>query len=139
MPDRISLNGAAVDLSPRVINSSTVAGSPAAGSITTIATITITADLVVASGILLVGWAAFTVGTNGISALLGIRRTNTTGTIVGAGNAATVVAANLANLSVFGFDIGATLPGQVYVLTLTVGSGSAVSTVSAAQLTAVVI
>lgn len=135
----ITRSALGLDLSARFYHTETVSASPAAGSITTIATLTIPANIAAVSGVYLLGWAAFTAGTNGISALLGIRQTNTTGSVVGAGNAATVVAANLYEQNVQGFDASPTLPGQVYVLTLTIGSGSASSIVSACSLIAVVV
>jgi hypothetical protein len=61
------------------------------------------------------------------------------GTVVAATGATTAVAANLGSLSVRGFDTGATMPNQVYVLTMIVASGSASSTVSAAHLIATLI
>ena len=83
--------------------------------------------------------AAFTAGTNAVSAKLDIRQTNTTGTLIATTGAQTVVATDLYASTVLGFDTGAVTPGQVYVLCLTMGSGSATSTVSAVYFEAVLI
>lgn len=128
-----------IDLSPRVQRSTTVAASPAASSETTICTLTVSGNIAVSTGILLFGWAAFTVGASGVSVNLKLRQTDTSGTTVAATGAVTYTAADLGSLSLQGFDTAGVLPGQVYVLTMTVASGAASSTVSACQLTAVVL
>jgi hypothetical protein len=48
-------------------------------------------------------------------------------------------AADLVSYSISGFDTGTVMPGQVYVLTVTVANGSAPSTVSAASIVAIVV
>lgn len=139
MPQPIRSSIIGVDLSARFQSTQTVAASPSAGTETTIATLTLTnfGDIALVTGVRLEGWAAFTVGTNGVSANLKIRQTSSSGTTVVASGATTVTAANLVEMSVKGLDL---LPGVgVYVLTLTVGSGSAASTVSALDLRAVLI
>jgi hypothetical protein len=82
----ISVVADRIDFSNRWFTTKTVVASPAAGSITTIASITLSQSLVVVTGIQLWGWC------------------------------------------------GLALPGATYVLCLTIGSGSAASTVSAVQL-----
>lgn len=139
MPPPIQTSSPFIDLSARFKRTTTVGASPSAATETIIATLTITEDLVIVAGIQLVAWAAFTVGTNGVSANLKIRQTNASGSTIAASGATTQTAANLATLSAHGFDTGATLPGQVYVATLTVASGSAASTVSALFLGATII
>jgi hypothetical protein len=79
------------------------------------------------------------VGTNGVTGLFEIRKTTNTGTLVGTTGALTVVATNLRSDSCIGIDTSPTLPGQVYVLALTVGSGSAGSTVGFVRLAALVV
>lgn len=137
----IGISGSNVDLSKRIVQSSTVAASPSAASETTICTLTVSSNLAVVSGIMLWGWAAFTVGTSGTACNLKIRQTNTSGTTLGATGATTggISATNLVDMNVQGFDTAAVLPGQVYVLTLTVTGGAAASTVSACQLFALVL
>jgi hypothetical protein len=141
MPPAIPIHMSAqgIDLSGRVFRSATVVASPAAGSETTIATLTIGDNLALGLGVVLAGFAAFTVGTSGVSANLKLRQTGTSGTTVKATGATTVTAANLVSQSVLGLDTAAALPGQVYVLTLTVGSGAAESTVSAVTLLAIAV
>jgi len=139
MPEAIRLSADAIDLTPRVLRTATVVASPATTAETTVASLTISRDLSFTLGVVLFGYAAYTVGTAGVSVVVRIRRTNTTGTIIKASGAATRVAANLEADSIVGVDTGPTLPGQVYVLTMTVASASAESTVSAVELVAVVV
>jgi hypothetical protein len=123
------------------VSSTTVAASPSAATETTICTITIPANAAVTTGIQLQGWAAFTVGTSGTACNLKIRQTNTSGTTISATGATTggIAAANLVDMNTQGLDTAGVLPGQVYVLTLTVTAGAAASTVSACQLTALIV
>lgn len=134
----IVISGANVDLAKRFFQSQAVAASPSAATETTICTLTISSNLTSATGIQLQGWAALTVGTSGTACNLRIRQTNTSGTVVAASGATTggITAGNLVTLDVQGLDTAGVLPGQVYVLTLTVTGGAAASTVSACQLTA---
>lgn len=132
----ITLNGGHVDMSSRIVASTTVVGSPALAAETTVATVSIPSNVTLGLGVLLFGFVAFTVGTSGVSATVQIRRTNTGGTAIVTSGATTVVAANLIARDVLGLDTGPTLPGQVYVLDLTIGSGGAVSTVSSVALIA---
>ena len=139
MPAPIDYSSALVDLSQRFQGTSTVVASPADATETIIASLTIAdfGNLTVTSGIRLHGFAAFTVGTNGVTANLRIRQTDASGTIVKATGAVIAVATNLLAMNVLGADAA---PGiGTYVLTLTVGSGSAASTVSAVHLSATVI
>ncbi len=128
------------DLSKRFVASTTVVASPAAAAETIIASITISEPEAIAAGILLSGWAAFTVGTNGTAVRLRIRRTNVAGTVVADTGALTggVAAAALMAQDVEGVDQPAASQGDVYVLTLQVTGGSAASTVSAVSLKAIV-
>jgi len=135
----IALDGAEVDLSRRFLESHAVVASPSAGTITTICTLTVGDAIPVQKGIFLEAFAAYTVGTNGVSGLLQIRQTNTAGTVIASTGALTVVATNLVSAACQGMDTAAVVPGQVYVVCLTVGSGSATSTVSAVSLFATVV
>lgn len=137
-PEPIKVDSTNVDLSQRFRRSNTVVASPAAAAETIIATITITADLAIATGVSLEGWAAFTVGTAGVSTQLRIRQTNVAGTVKADTGALTggIVAAALVAQDVMGLDTAPVLPGQIYVLTLQVASANAASTVSAVFLAA---
>lgn len=139
MPVPIRDTAAGLDLTPRVFTSTTVAASPAGSTETTVCTLTVTGDIAALAGVLLMGFVAFTIGTSGTAISAQIRRTNTLGTSVVSSGAVQGTAANLTERQVIGFDTGAAIPGQVYVLTLTVTGGAAASTVSAATLVAVVI
>lgn len=135
----IKVGGSVVALGERVFQTATVAASPAAATETVIATLTLSEDLVLSEGVLIVGYCAFTVGASGVSANVRLRRASVAGTIVKASGAVTVTAAELYDRTVAAFDTGATLPNQVYVLTLEVGSGAAESVVSAVTLTALAV
>jgi hypothetical protein len=135
----IRYDAAALDLSPRVFHTTTVAASPTGSTITDIATLTITGDIASTKAVYLFAQASWTVGTNGVTGLFEIRKTTNTGTLVGTTGALTVVATNLRSDSCIGIDTSPTLPGQVYVLALTVGSGSAGSTVGFVRLAALVV
>jgi hypothetical protein len=139
MPAPIQQNILNHDLSARIQQYKTVDASPALAAETVIATLTLAdfGNISVVSGIKLEGWAAFTVGTSGVSATMRIRQTNVSGTVIVTSGALTVAAASLVSVSVNGFDAA---PGiTAYALTLQIGSGAAVSTVSALQLAAMVV
>lgn len=127
------------DLSPRVQTYTTVDASPAGSTETVIATLDLLGfgDLAVTSGILLFGWAAFTVGTSGDGVELQIKQTDASGTAIAATGLVTETAADLDEITVGGFDAGAGV--ESYALTMTVHSGAAASAVSALMLAAVVV
>jgi hypothetical protein len=141
VPDPIKLSSALVDLSARFKRTTAIVGSPALAAETIIASLTIADDLVVAQGVRVEGWAAYTVGTSGTAATLRLRQTNVAGTVVATTGALTggIAAAALVAQDVAGFDAAPVLPGQIYVMTLQVTAGSAASTVSAVLLTATII
>ncbi len=139
MPEPLHLSAAGLDLSPRVFRDATVDGSPAAAAETTIANIAIPDDLAVTEGVLLIGYVAWTVGTAGVSGRFRLRRDSIAGTTIKDSGLTTRVAAELNHDTIVGFDTTPTLPNEVYVLTLIVGSASAESTVSAVELVAIVI
>lgn len=141
MPLPISIDASHIDLSPRVFTSTAVAGSPATNAETTVCTLTCTGDLASTLGVVIVGTVSFTVGTSGASAQVKIRRTGTSGTTVLDTGALTggIAATNLVSYTVAAFDSAGFINGRVYVMTLTIGSGAAVSTVSQASLVALVV
>lgn len=122
-----------IDLSQRIAGSTTVVASPTDNTETIIASVTTPGGLSYATGCFVVAFAAFTIGTSGVSGNLKIRQTSVTGTTItatGAVNAGVWAATQLTELVAWGLD---TAPGdsQVYKATLTVASGAAASTVSA--------
>lgn len=129
-----------LDLSPRIATNVTVAGSPAAASITSICALTFPgfASLALATGVQLDGWCALTVGTAGVTAKLDIRQTGVAGAVIATTGLLTVVAANLVSFSIKGIDT-TPLAAGVWIMALTIGSGAAVSTVSAVELVATAI
>jgi hypothetical protein len=139
VPQPIQVSGEHVDLSPRVVQSTAVTGSPAGAVETIVATSPALGDLAAALGVLILATLTYTVGTSGVSAIYRIRRTNAAGTAIFTSGANTVAAGNLVTATIIGLDTGPTLPGQVYVATLTIGSGAAASTVSAVPIVAVAI
>jgi hypothetical protein len=141
MPRPINEAADAIDLRPRLVVSTAVVASPAAAAETIIAQTAAIGDVGVQSGVLLSGWAAFTVGTTGTAVRLRLRQTNLAGTVVADTGPVTggIAAANLVAQDVEGFDAAAVAPAQVYVLTLQVTGGSAVSTVSAVKLSGIIV
>jgi hypothetical protein len=135
----LRLSAAGVDLSPRVKSTGTVVASPTDDAETIVASLTIAENVAVSAGVLLRGWGAFTVGTNGVSANLRIRKTDVAGTVLAATGAVTLAAADLAALAVDALDTSPALPNQVYVLTAELVSASAGSTFSAVRLSAIVL
>jgi hypothetical protein len=134
----------ATDLSGRIPYSTAVAASPAAAAETIICQINTRAqtnDLAVVSGVILNGWAAYTVGTNGTAVQFRIRQTGLAGTVVGNTGALSGSQHGAGILSaddVSGVDT-APPAGGIYVLTMQVTAGSAASTVSAVLLYAIII
>ena len=130
-----------IDMSARIVDTTTVVASPALAAETIIASLTIPnfGGIVVAQKIYLSGWASFTVGTSGTAIQLRIRQTNVAGTAVVSTGALTggIAAAALVAQDVSGSD--ATPGVATYVLTLQVTAGAAASTVSAVQLLALVV
>lgn len=139
MPDPIRLDGSAVLLGSRVFQSATVTGSPAAAAETIVCTLPAIPDLAFGLGVILIGWCTLTVGASGTAITTKLRRTNASGQTIATSGATTATAGNLVDRSISAIDTGPTLPGQVYVMTLTVTAGAAASTVSAATLVAVVV
>lgn len=139
MPEPIKENILFTDLTVRFPVTTTVGASPSAAAETIIGTLTIPnfGDTPVVQSVQLTGWAAYTVGTSGTAVTLRIRQTNVSGTVVGNTGALTKTAGSLYVDDVFGAD--ATPGVGTYVLTMQVTSGAAASTVSALQLSAVVV
>ena len=138
MPVPIRYDSQGLDLTKRIQVYKTVDASPSAATETIIATLTLTgfSDTAVLNGVILNGWAAYTVGTSGTAVNLRIRQTNVSGTVIAATGALTKTAASLYADDVNGID---TSPVGVYVLTMQVTAGAAASTVSALLLQATII
>lgn len=139
MPQPIKTSVIFEDLSARFQGTSTVGGSPATNEEKIIGTLTLSNfnDVAVVAGIRLHGWCSFTAGTNGVTATMRIRQTDASGTVIASTGANTVVATQIYALDALGADAA---PGiGKYVLTLQIGSGSAVSTVSALHISATII
>lgn len=139
MPRPITVNVAGTDLQARFPSTTTVVASPAAAAETIIANLTIPnfGDTPILNGVLLQGWAAYTVGTSGTAVTFRIRQTNVTGTVVATSGALTKTAASLYADDIGGVD--ATPGVGVYCLTMQVTAGAAASTVSALFFSAVVV
>lgn len=81
--------------------------------------------------VFLFAFLAFTVGTDGVSAKVNIRRGSLVGgTLISSTGAVTIAAADLGTLVCFGVDRPGAVDNMKYSATLTVASGSAASTVS---------
>ena len=141
MPLPIRYDSAGFDLSKRFQIYKTVDASPATNAETVVATLNLAsfADLSVVSGVIVSGWAAYTIGTSGTAATMKIRQTNVSGATVVTSGATTggISAGNLVEQDVEGFDAA---PGiGSYALTLTITGGAATSTVSAVLLRAIIV
>lgn len=145
-PNPIKSTNHDTDLSPRMVSSSTVVGSPALAAETVVCQITgLDTSIAVVNGVFLSGVASFTVGTSGASVRLRIR----TGTTAGSGTVvadtgvltAGISAGVLVSQDLQGFDTtNANLAvGGSYCLTLTIGSGGATSTVSQTNLFLIIV
>ena len=139
MPSPLRLSATGIDLSPRVFRSTTVAASPALAAETVVCTLTLTADVQVQSGVILLAFGAFTMGTDGTTYNLKVRQTGTSGTVLAASGVCALAAAALGSESIVTFDASPTLPNQVYVLTATMANASAESEFSAASLVAIIV
>ena len=139
MPVPIQIGAAGLDLSGREGDTATVAASPSAATETVIASFVLPTDVVVEHGVLVFGFAAWTVGTSGTTSTLKIRQTGTSGTTIKATGAETSAAGVVLSRAIMGVDSAPALTGQTYVLTLTIANGAAASTVSAVELIAIVI
>jgi len=141
MPHPINLGAAGVDLGDRFFQSTAVAASPSGTTETTVCTLTVTGDLAFTKGVFLFGAVAYTVAGSGTAVTYKLRQTGTSGTTIFTTGATTagITAGNLVAENIQGFDASPVLPGQVYVLTVTVTGGSGASTVSAANLFAIVV
>lgn len=142
MPQPITENSQRIDLQARFPVSTTVVASPAAAAETIIASLAIPnfGDTSILSGILLQGWAAYTVGTSGTAVTFRIRQTNVAGTVVVSTGALTGSQHGAGILSADDISGVDAAPGvATYVLTMQVTAGAAASTVSAVCLAATVI
>ena len=125
----ITLSGAALDLSPRIAQNTTVVASPAGATETIVGSITVPSGITIASGVLVICVFGVTIGTSGVSYRVRVRNTNVTGTVVGDTGVVTAAAASLYQPHVLGFDTAA-VAGTIEKVTLTVASGGATSTVT---------
>lgn len=138
-PVPIRLSADEIDLSPRLFYTTTVAASPALAAETVIASLTVAANIASLQAVWVEAFAAFVVGTSGVSVRLRIKQTGTGGTTIADTDACTVTAGNKYTFGLQGQDAAPVLPGQVYALTMIVASGAAQSTVSAVSLQATVV
>lgn len=134
------MDASGIDLSTVFAKSAAVVASPAAAAETIIASVT-TGAVRADQSVYLFGWAAFTVGTDGVSVQLRARRATVGGTLVGDSGALTagIAAAKLDAATLLTIDAPGAVGQQVYKLTMQVASGSAASTVSAVTLVALVV
>lgn len=135
MPQPIQYDAAHLNLSSRIFTSTAITGSPSGTAETVVCTVTTSGDIAALAGCVVMFAVAYTVAGSGISARYRIKQTGTGGSTVFDSGVTTagIAAAALVSENVQGFDASPVLPGQVYVLTVTIGSGSGASTVSAAN------
>ena len=135
----MAMDGSRVLFGSAFFQTVAVTGSPALAAETIIATLTIPSNIRADQRVFLFGWAAFTVGTSGTSVQLRLRQTNVAGTSFAASGLLNVTAANLVAPSIIGIDTPGLQNNIVYVMTLIVTAGAAVSTVSAVGLVGLVV
>lgn len=139
----IALNGAVVDLTKRIAQSSTIIGSPALAAETIVATTpALDASLALMLGCFITVEMAYTTGTSASACTVKIRQgTGTSGSVIystGAMTGGHNSAGLLVSDSAQGFDT-APAAGQQYTVTLQVTGGAAASTVSAVSIVAIAI
>lgn len=148
MPYPFTREASGLDFGNRFYTSSAIVGSPAAASETLVAQITgIDGQLPVSKGVLLSAALSFTVGTNGTAIRVRIRQGTTAGagTVIADTGAITggVAAANLMSQDIQNVDTnasgGAGPATTSYHVSLQVTGGSAASTVSQANIVALVL
>lgn len=136
-----------LDLGPRFYTSSTIVGSPSAATETLVAQITgIDGQLSVSVGVFLSAALSFTVGTSGTAIRIRIRQGTTAGagTVIADTGALTggVAATNLLSQDIQNVDTnasgGAAVASTSYHVSLQVTGGAAASTVSQANIIALV-
>jgi len=142
MPDPVTESAVRLDLSPRIVDTTTVQNSPiAAAAETIVATLNVPGfgNTQIVSKVYLQGWAAMTLGGTATALTLRIRQTNGAGTVVASSGAVTggIAAAALVAQDVSGSD--ATPGVATYVLTVQVTGGSSNTTISAVQLLAQIV
>ena len=147
-PQAIGVSGKVVDLTPRFASSNTVVGSPATNAATNVCQVTgLPTDTAVGTGVFLTGCVSLTVGTSGTAVTVKIRQGTTagSGTTIASSGAITggISAGNLISQDLQGLDAGVTGFGAnasgSYFLEVTITGGAATSTVSQANLTAIVV
>lgn len=138
MPSHIGQNARFLDLSQRIVGSTSVVASPTGAAEAVIASIALPAGLSYAAGVALVGQVGYTVGATGASGRVRIRQNSVTGPVVADTGAVTETPANVDNHVAVGFDT-APVDAGVYKLTLTVASAVTASPVGACGLLAVAV
>jgi len=140
--EKIVLNALGLDLSKRVVQTTTVSASPALAAETVVATTpAFDASVPFVTGVIIMVDLAYTIGTSGTACTVKIRQTNVSGTVLfnsGAQTGGHNTAGQLVADSATGFDT-APVAGQTYCVTLQVTAGAAASTVSAVTLVAIAI
>jgi hypothetical protein len=139
-PAPIRYDAANLNLASRFFRTAVVVASPALAAETIIASVATSGDIAAIDSVYVSGWASFTVGTSGTAIRLRLRQTNVAGTVIADSGPLTggIAAAALVAQDIQGNDTAPVLPGQVYVMTLTVTAASAGSAVSAVSLWAFV-
>lgn len=135
----IELDSVAVDLSRRFLESHAIVGSPQTNEEATVCSLTISDNYAVQKGVFLECFVALTVGTSGTAVTTKIHHTNAAGATLASTGALTATATNLIQTACQGIDAAAVLPGQIYIVTVQVTGGAAVSTVSGVSLFATVV
>lgn len=135
----IGFDGARVNFQSAIFQSSAIVASPAAAAETIVAQVTLPVQLRADQTVLLFGMVAYIVGTSGTAGTVRLRRTSVGGTLIASTGALVVAATNPVAPIILAPDAPGAVSNQVYVLTLQVTAGAAVSTVSAVALYALAV
>lgn len=138
MPAPIRETAAGMDLSPRVFATATFVGSPANQTEAVVARVTVSGDIALVVGVVLVVFLSIRVGTSGTSVRMRLRQTGLAGTVLADTDAIPETAGTFVTRLAVALDQAAVLP-QVYALTSQTADAVATSTVQQVALVALAV
>lgn len=139
MPAPIHDTAAGMDLSPRVFATATFIGSPANPTEAVVARVTVSGDVALVVGVVLLAFLSIRVGTAGTSVRMRLRQTGLGGAVVADTGAIPETAGTIVTRLALGLDQAAVMPGQVYALTSQTADAVATSTVQEVALVALAV
>lgn len=139
MPAPIHDTAAGLDLSPRVFQSTATVGNPANASEAVVCRVTVSGDIPLVAGVLLIAYLALRISLNATALRMRVRQTGVNGAVIVDTGAIPETANTTVERQALAFDTGAVLPGQVYVLTSEAPDATNPSTVGAVALVALAV